>query len=243
MNLAYTKYELLRTFRNRRYFVIAVGFPVVLYYVIAGANRNVHDLGHTGISASVYFMVGLAAFGSMSAVVAVGGRIAVERAAGWNRQLRLTPLSPRAYFRAKVASAYLSALVTIALLYVAGLTLGVHLAAGDWWRMTVFILVGLLPFAALGIFLGHVLGADSVGPAIGGITALFALLGGTWFPVSGVMRTVAKALPSFWLVQASRVSLGGSVWSATGWIVVAAWTAGLALLAAWAYRRDTERPI
>jgi ABC-2 type transport system permease protein len=59
--------------------------------------------------------------------------------------------------------------------------------------------------------------------------------------VSGVMRNVAEALPSFWLVQASHVALGGNAWSGTGWLVVAGWTVGLALLARWAYRRDTKR--
>ena len=38
-------------------------------------------------------MVGLAAFGAMNAVLAFGARIAAEREVGWNRQLRLTPLS------------------------------------------------------------------------------------------------------------------------------------------------------
>ncbi len=47
-------------------------------------------------------MVGLASFGTMSAMLSCGARIAAERAVGWNRQLRITPLSPRAYFRVKV---------------------------------------------------------------------------------------------------------------------------------------------
>jgi ABC-2 type transport system permease protein len=50
--------------------------------------------------------------------------------------------------------------------------LGVHLQAGNWVRMTGLILVGLAPFAALGILLGHLLTTDSVGPAIGGTTAV-----------------------------------------------------------------------
>ena len=29
--LAYTRYELLRTFRNRRFFLFSLGFPLVLY--------------------------------------------------------------------------------------------------------------------------------------------------------------------------------------------------------------------
>ena len=38
-------------------------------------------------------MVGLTAFGTMNAVLSTGARIAGERAVGWNRQLRITPLS------------------------------------------------------------------------------------------------------------------------------------------------------
>ena len=45
--LAYTRYELLRTFRNRRFFFLSLGFPLVLYFLIAGPNRNEDDLGGT----------------------------------------------------------------------------------------------------------------------------------------------------------------------------------------------------
>jgi ABC-2 type transport system permease protein len=242
VNPVYMKYELLRTFRNRRYFMFAILIPVVLYFAIAGPNRNETDLGGTGISAPLYFMVGLAAFGTMNAVVSTGGRIAAERSAGWTRQLRLTPLSTRGYFRAKVASSYALALVTLAALYVSGVSLGVHLDAGAWVRMTGLILIGLVPFAALGVFLGHVLTTESTGPVIGGLTAVFALLGGTWFPIqNGVMHDIAQALPSYWLVQASHLALGGQGWTALGWFVVAAWTVALGALAARAYRRDTKR--
>jgi ABC-2 type transport system permease protein len=48
-------------------------------------------------------------------------------------------------------------------------------------------------------------------------------------------------LPSYWLVQASHVALGGRAWSAMGWSVIAAWTLVLSLAAARAYRRDTGR--
>jgi ABC-2 type transport system permease protein len=55
------------------------------------------------------------------------------------------------------------------------------------------------------------------------------------------VRDIAEFLPSYWLVKASHVSLGGSTWPATSWIVVAAWSVLLTLLARAAYRRDTER--
>jgi ABC-2 type transport system permease protein len=238
----YVRYELIRTFRNRRFFLFAFGFPLVLFYAIAAPNRDVGDFGSTGISATVYFMVSLAAFGTMNAVLSIGARISGERSVGWNRQLRLTPLPVRTYFRIKLLTAYLFALVTIVLLYAAGTTLGVRLSAHDWLAMTGLILVGLIPFAGLGIAMGHLLTTESIGPAMGGGTALFALLGGVWFPItSGVMHEVAEALPSYWLVQAGHIGVGGHGWSATGWIVVAIWSAAAAMLAMRAYRRDTQR--
>jgi ABC-2 type transport system permease protein len=238
----YVRYELIRNFRNRRFFVFTVGFPLALYLLIATPNRHEHDLAGSGISVPVYFMVGLAALGTMNAVVGGGARIAVERFVGWTRQLRLTPLSPRTYFATKIAAAYLTALVTIAALYSAGIFLGVSLSAGQWLQMTGLLLVGLLPFAALGIVLGHLLGVEAVGPTIGGLSGILGFLGGVWFPLGdGVMRDVAEALPSFWLVQASHVSLGGEGWSATGWLVVTGWTTVLSVLAVYVYRRDTKR--
>jgi ABC-2 type transport system permease protein len=239
----YTRFELLRTFRNRRFFIFSLVFPLILYFVIAGPNKNDHNFSNSGVSAPLYYMVGLASFGTMTAMLSSGARIATEREAGWNRQLRLTPLRPRAYLRAKVLTAYLMACVTIALLYISGASLGVSLPAGDWVRMTLLILVGLVPFAAGGILIGHLVTPDSVGPVMGGVTSLLALVSGTWFPLghSGFLYHLALYLPSYWIVQAGPVALLGHGWPARGWIVIAAWTAVLVVFALRAFGRDTQR--
>ena len=70
-----------------------------MYFLLAGPNKDNHNFGgdatsHTGLFAPQYYMVGLLAFGAMVAVLSGGARIAAERTVGWNRQLRLTPLSP-----------------------------------------------------------------------------------------------------------------------------------------------------
>lgn len=238
----YTRFELLRTVRNRKFLLFSLAFPLVLYFLIATPNRDEHDIGGSGLSAPLYFMVSLISFGAMTAMLAMGGRIADERSAGWNRQLRITPLRPLVYFRAKVATGYLTATASIVLLYAAGLSLGVSLPARSWLEMTALILVGLLPFAALAVLGGHLLSSDSIGPAIGGATGILAFLGGAWFPLGdGVLHDIGQVLPSYWLVQASRVALGGEAWGALGWVVVGAWTVVLTALAARAYLRDTER--
>jgi ABC-2 type transport system permease protein len=242
VNRAYLHFELLRTIRNRRFFFFSLGFPLILYFLIAGPNKNEKDLAHTGLSAPLYFMTGLAAFGTMNAMLSAGARIAGERAVGWNRQLRITPLPTRTYFRAKVVTGYLMSSLTLAALYASGIVLGVSLPGNEWARMTGLILIGLLPFAALGIVFGHLLTPDSIGPVMGGATAMLALLGGTWFPLgSGVLGDIGQALPSYWLVQAGHVALGGSGWTTKGWVVVFVWTVATAATARWAYRRDTKR--
>jgi ABC-2 type transport system permease protein len=242
--MTYVRFEVLRTFRNTRFFLFSLVFPLVLYYLVAGANRDVQNFAGTGLSFPVYYMIGMVSWGAMAAVIAGGARIAAERSVGWNRQLRVTPLKVRIYLSSKVLSGYAMALVSIGLLYGAGLTLGVRMAWADWARMTALILIGLVPFAVLGIVLGHVLTADSMGPAMGGITALFALLGGAWGPIvgsSGVLHDVVQLIPSYWRVQAADSALSGAGWPLRGWIVIAVWTAVLARLAALAYRRDTAR--
>lgn len=242
-SLAYTRFELKRTFRNRRFLIFSLGFPVVLYAMLVVPHRHEQDFAGTGIPLALYYMVGLASFGTMMAMVSSGARIANERTTGWTRQLRITPLTSRAYFRAKIVTAYALSATTIALLFAFGIASGVTLPVGEWARMTLLILVGLAPFAALGILLGHLLNADAIGPATGGVVSLLALVSGTWFPVAehGFMHVLALGLPSYWLVQASHVGVGGEGWTTTGWIVVVGWTVVLARLARFAYRRDTGR--
>jgi ABC-2 type transport system permease protein len=238
--LSYTRFELLRTFRNTRFFLFSLVFPLVLFFLVAGENRHAHL---DGIAFPLYYMTGMVAWGTMSAVVAGGARIALEREVGWNRQLRITPLSPRVYLAAKVLTGYAMALVSIALLYAAGMSLGVRLSVGNWLTLTAMILVGLVPIAVLGILLGHVLNADAIGPAMGGLVALLAVLGGAWGPLarSGELRRFTSWLPSYWLVQAGKYARAGQLWPAKAWVVIAVWSVVLGRYAVRAWRRDTGR--
>jgi ABC-2 type transport system permease protein len=241
VNLTYLRYELIRSVRNKRAFIFSLIFPLVLFYTVAGANRHIKL---DGIPFPTYYLAGMASFGTMVAMTSVGARIAAERQAGWNRQLRLTPLSTREYMRAKVLTGYLTALVTLILLFIAGATLGVHLTPRNVLHMTELVLVGLIPFAALGIFIGHLFTPDSIGPFIGGGVSLLALLGGAYGPIGGThgaLHVISQATPTYWLVRAGHTLAGEPGWSTRGWITVAIWTVVLGALAARSFRRDTAR--
>jgi ABC-2 type transport system permease protein len=235
----YTRFELRRTFRNVRFFFFSLVFPLILYVLIAGPKR--HDTIE-GIAFPLYYLAGMIGWGSMAAVLAGGARIAAERTVGWTRQLRITPLPARTYVGTKVLTGYTMATLSIIVLSAAGIAFGVRLSATEWVTMFGLILVGLAPFAAIGVLLGHVLTVDSMGPAMGGVTSLFALLGGSWGPIAatGWLRRLAECLPSFWLVQAGKIGLGRAAWPLRAWLVVVVWTLVTARLALRAYRRDTN---
>jgi ABC-2 type transport system permease protein len=242
VNATYLKYEVLRTLRNRQGFIFSLIFPFVMFLLLGASNRTIGNFGGSGIPAVNYYMVGMLSFGAIGAVVAGGARISVDRGLGWNRQLRLSPLSARAYLASKLVIGYLTALMTLALLYVSGVALGVRISGPHWVAMTALILTGLVPFAAMGIWIGHVAKPDAIGPIMGGVMSLFALLGGSWFPVgSGVLGTVGSWLPSFWIVQAGHLAVGGQPWPVKGWVVIAVWTAVFTVLAQRAFRADTGR--
>jgi ABC-2 type transport system permease protein len=235
------RYEVVRTLRNPLFAGLTVGLPLVLFYSIASAERHQTV---DGTSFPLYFMSAMAAYGAMWATVAPGARIARDRATGWLRQLRITPLRTRTEFAAKVVGAYLLALPTLVLLLLAGASLGVRLGATHWLELVGLLLVGLAPFIVIGFALGYSVGSDAVAAADAGVVILFALLGGVFgfqLATSGPVFDVMKGLPSYWLVQAGKTVLGGSGWPAEAWIVVAVWTVALIPVAVLAFRRSAQK--
>ena len=239
--LTHLRYELLRSIRNPVFYAVTLGLPLALFYSVASGQRH---QTFDGTAFPLYFMTAMVAYGAMYATVAPGGRIARDRAGGWLRQMRITPLRARTEFTAKVVSTYLLVLPTLGLIFLAGASLGVRLRAGQWLEMAGLLLAGLAPFVVMGFVVGYLIRSDALVPALGGLVVLFALLGGVFgfqLATSGPLFDVMKALPSYWLVQAGKTALGGGDWPAQAWIVVVAWTAVLIPVAVLAYRRSASR--
>jgi ABC-2 type transport system permease protein len=217
-----------------------LGLPLVVFLAVAETNRHGTI---EGAPVPLYFMGAMAAYGAMLAAIQPGARITLDRSKGWTRQVRITPLRTSTYFVSKVLAAYLVALTSVAALFGAGAAVGAHMADGRWLELAALLLVGLAPLVALGVALGHLLTPDSLTAAVGGTVALLAMLGGAFGPVftNGTMLSMVKLLPSYWLVQASRLTVRGGGWPAEAWLVIAAWTAAMTVVAVAAYRRDTAR--
>ena len=242
MNTTYLRTEVRRTLRAPRYFVFVIGMPVGLFLLFS----SLYGTGtQDGISGKAWLMVSMSVFGAMGAAVSIGGRIAGERQAGWTRQLRLTPMPGWAYVASKAVTALLVAVPALALVYAVGaLAEHVRLPAPMWAEAPGWSLLALAPFVAMGIWLGHRLTVDVLGPLSGALFTALGILGGVWFPIDqlpSAMQGVARALPSYWLAQAGREPLAGSWIGWHGVSILVLWTAVFALLGTRAYRRDTAR--
>ena len=120
-SLTHFRYEILRTVRNRTFLGVTLALPLGLFYGVASGQR--HGT-FNGTSFPLYFMTAMAVYGAMFAVVSPGARIARDRSRGWTRQMMITPLRARTDVTAKVVAAYLLALPTLVLLFLAGASLG-----------------------------------------------------------------------------------------------------------------------
>ena len=177
INATNLRYDILRLYRSPQTVGLTLALPLVIYYAVTPGNRHAYP---EGIPWALYFMTGMAAYGAMWAAVGTGARIARDRAGGWARHTRTTPLRAGTYFASKVVTAYLVAIPALVLLYLARASLGVRLDATQWLEMTGLLLIGLAPFVVIGITLGHLVTVEAMVPAVGGSVIIFALLGGAF---------------------------------------------------------------
>ncbi|KAA9381533.1 ABC transporter permease [Microbispora cellulosiformans] len=233
----YLAFEIRRTLRDVKFLLFAVALPVGLYLLMAGRFAD------QGAPAS-YVMGGVAAFGAMKAALDTGARTAVERDIGWQRQLRLTPLSGGGYLLAKGSVAMVVALPPVAgVSLVAALAGGVHLSPGGWASAVLGVWAGTVPFALLGLLIGQFATARNLQAYQGAVVLLLSFVGGLFIPVSTFPRalaTVAKVLPSYWLAQVGHAAtLGGDVWRAA--LVLTSYALVLGAAVAVRYRLGAAR--
>jgi ABC-2 type transport system permease protein len=236
----YFKMEILRTVRNGRYLIFTFLVPMILFLVIGAPNKG-QQAG--AVTLAAYYMTSMALYGAMAAVMTSGGRIAMERAVGWHRQLRLTGLSGRSYIMSKILTGYATALPGMILILAAGaLTHSANISPQRWLGIAAAILIGLAPMAALGVLIGYLATGESMQQITGLLFLFLSLLSGIWFSINnGWFLRVAEASPLYWAGLAARDAMQG-IW--VGWhgvAVIAIWTVVLARLAMRCYQRATAR--
>jgi ABC-2 type transport system permease protein len=208
--LSEARYELVRVLRAPAFVVPFLVLPVGIYLLFGvlfarsavEKDPAVADFLLSGFS--VYAVMGPAIFG-------IGCLLALERDGGLMKLKRALPAPTGAYLLAKAFAAVGCGAVAMGTLVIAALIVGdISRSAVQLAAMCAVLLIGTLPFCAMGLFIGsHVSGA--VAPAITNLIFLPMMwLSGLFFPLPEVLRPWAVVWPAFHLNQVALAAGGVS---------------------------------
>jgi ABC-2 type transport system permease protein len=241
-NATFIRIEIRRLLRNRRTVLVTVLVPVVLFLLLKANKRSI-SIGGAELTAATT-MIGIAVYGAMLAATSGGAMVSIERALGWSRQLRLTPLRPPAYIAIKVLIAMLLGLTSVIVVFTAGLVDGVQMAPATWVVTGLLAWAGAFVFATFGLFMGYLLPSENVMQIISPVLGVLSLFGGLFVPLSllpKVMQDIAPFMPTYGVASIARFPLLGGNFDWAWLVSVILWTAIFAVAAMALFRRDTRR--
>jgi ABC-2 type transport system permease protein len=240
-NVTFVGLELRRMLRNRRTMIFTLIMPPLFFLIFGTATSyKTESVGHGNVTA--YVMISLAVYGAMIATTSGGAMVSVERAAGWSRQLRLTPLKPAAYIAIKLTVAMVLGLASVLVTFAVGAIAGARMDAHVWVSAGLIAWVGSIVFAAFGLFMGYLLPTENVMQVLGPVLAILAFAGGLFVPLTnGLFATIAKFTPMYGLASLSRGTLTDQGFTLTALANVVLWAAVFAVGSAVLFRRDTSR--
>lgn len=237
-----TKFEFLKLLRVPVYSVSVLAFPL-MFYLVFGSFYGQFEA--QGMAVSRYMVATFGAGGVLSAAMfAFGVGVASERGQGWMRLKRVSPMPPIAYFASKIGMALLfGTLVVVVITAASVVAQGVSFAAVEWLRLLGALLLGVFPFAALGMFVGYLFGPNSAPMVLNLVYMPMAFASGLWMPITilpQVIQDIAQYLPSFHYAQLALSAIGAEQLGNPGthYLVLAGYTVVFLALAVWAYWRD-----
>jgi ABC-2 type transport system permease protein len=243
--LAFGRFEVGRLVRSWKFLIITVGFPVTFYMLFLG-NQSAGSLIEGTVSWRSYLMVTMCSFGALVAGLTAGGaRLSAERASGWARQLRVTPIPAWSYLVTKVAASMLVILPVMALVDLVGAAFGgVDLSVGNWIGLTAVLWVSALPFALLGVFIGYLVNAETAFPVVIALMFVLGYFGGLFDPLDNMpaaLQDAAQALPSYHNASLGLAFLDGQGLGLQHWLVLAGYALVLGLAIVLKHRVEEAR--
>ncbi|NID13914.1 ABC transporter permease [Luteibacter yeojuensis] len=230
--------ECLRYLRNPGFLLPTLLFPSV-FYLMFGIL-----LGHAnGADAPRYLLASYGTFGVMApGLFGFGVSLALERDTGLLTLKRALPMPPGAYLLGKMCMALLvAAIVSVILLCLAVFLAGVSLPPSRIGMFFALEVLGVLPFAALGLLVGTLVKGQGAPGIVNLIYLPMAFLSGLWFPLSvmpAFLQSIAPLWPAYHLNRLALSAVGlGQGGEALHAAVLAGFTVAFVLVAARRLRR------
>jgi len=200
--------ECLRYLRTPSFLLPTLLFPTV-FYLMFGIF-----LGHAnGPDAPRFFLAAYGTFGVMApGLFGFGVSLAMERDNGLLMLKRALPMPPAAYLLGKMVMALIVAAVIVGLLLLMAILLA-HAPLSATQIVTMFFtcVFGVLPFCAMGLFVGSLIKGQGAPGAINLIYLPMAFLSGLWFPLSilpSFLQQLGPVWPSYHLNQLALNAVG-----------------------------------
>jgi ABC-2 type transport system permease protein len=245
ITVAETRAELTKLARLPAYVIPTLAFPLAFYAFFGLALSPGRSFGELAVP--TYLLATYGAFGVTGcALFGFGVSVAVERGQGWLLVKRASPMPPLAYVVAKMLTCMAFAATVAALLFLLGATFGaVRLPAQTWALLFATLVLGAIPFCAIGLAIGSIVRPNSAPAIVNAIYLPMSFLAGLWIPLEGLppaLARIAPLLPTYHLGQLALGALTAGHGSALGHVVVlAGWTIAGAAAAAYGLRNDEGR--
>lgn len=234
--------ELIGLLRSPASLVPTLIFPLMFwtFFGISNARQTFN-----GFSLGAYMLCSYAAYSAIQTVLFnIGIVIALERSQGFYKLVRITPMQASSVLLAKMLSTLVLASIALVLLLVYGqITISPAINFLEYLEIIGRALVGMLPFAALGAWIGYAAkGAQSASPILNLIFFPMAFGSGLFIPLEAlpkIVQQVAIYLPAYHSGQFTRAVVDPRVTDSLPhlwWIL--GYTLVFVALAAWAYKRD-----
>ena len=200
--------ECLRYMRAPAFMLPIMLFPG-LFYLFFGVLMAKSE----GADAARFLLASYGVFGVMSpGLFGFGVSLALERDGGLLIFKRALPMPPGAYLLGKMLMAMAAAAVVILLLLVMALSLGhVSLSVAQASALLLTGVLGVLPFCALGMFVGTLIKGHGAPGMLQLIYLPMSIMSGLWFPLPMLpkfLQQIAPAWPSYHLDQLALAAVG-----------------------------------
>jgi ABC-2 type transport system permease protein len=236
--------EVRRLLRNRRTMILAIAMPVLFFLTFGRNSAYVHQIIGRG-NVTAFEMISIALFGAVFATASGGAMVSIERALGWSRQLRVTPLSATAYIAIKMLTSLTLAAAAVGAVYLVGAATNEASMPTYLWVVTgVCVWIGSLLFSALGLLIGYLLPSENITQIISLVLMACSFAGGLFIPVSHFPHTyalLARFTPLYGLNELAHYPLVSSHFEWVWVLNLVVWLAAFVLAAVWQLHRDTAR--
>lgn len=240
------KFEFLKNLRLRMYTASVLSFPI-MFYILFGLVLNGKE-AIAGTAVPTYLIATYGTFGVMGAsLFGTAAGLASDRGLGWLEVKRASPMPPFAYFAAKIVTSLTFSAIIVLALFSLGVTFGgVRMPLTQFAGLFGTLVLGSLPFSALGLALGYFTGPNSAPATINLIYLPMSFCSGLWVPfmfLPKIVRQIALVLPPYHLSQLALgiVGAGRHESTATHWEVLLAFIMICLGIARIGFQRDQEK--